>query len=62
MLGKEGVNSGSGGRGVLEMTQTDGPGISLCAVPLELSGPGFRGVGHVVINMGFIEHFIFTYR
>ena len=22
--------------------QTDGPGFSLCAVPLELSGPGFQ--------------------
>ena len=22
--------------------QTDGPGFSLCAVPLESSGPGFR--------------------
>ena len=27
------------------MTWTDRPGFSLCAAPLELSGPGFRGVG-----------------
>ena len=27
------------------MIQTDGPGFSLCAAPLKLSGPGFRGVG-----------------
>ena len=27
------------------MTQTDGPGFSLCAAPLELSGPGFHGIG-----------------
>ena len=26
------------------MTQTDRPGFSLCAAPLESSGPGFRGV------------------
>ena len=44
MLGKGGVNSRPGGRGVPEMTQTDGPGFSLCAAPLELSGPGFCGV------------------
>ena len=43
-MGKGGVNSGPGGRGVLEMTQTDGPGFSLCAASLE-SGPGFCGVG-----------------
>ena len=24
--------------------QTDGPGFSLCAVPLELSGPGFCSI------------------
>ena len=37
-----GINFGSGSRGVL---QTDGLGFSLCAAPLESSGPGFRGVG-----------------
>ena len=26
------------------MMQTDGPGFSLCAAPLESSGPGFQGV------------------
>ena len=40
-----GVNSGPGSRGVLEQVRTDGPGFSLCATPLELSGPGFCGVG-----------------
>ena len=39
-----GVNSGPGGRGVLELMQPDGPGFSLCAAPLESSGPGFCGV------------------
>ena len=37
-----GVNSGPDSRGVLEWKRTDGPGFSLCAAPLELSGPGFR--------------------
>ena len=40
-----GINSGPGGREVPEWVRTDGPGTSLCAVPLELPGPGFRGVG-----------------
>ena len=40
-----GVNSESGSHGVPEWVGTDGPGFSLCAAPLELSGPGFRGVG-----------------
>ena len=40
-----GVNSRPGSRGVPEWVRTDGPGFSLCAVPLELSGPGFCGVG-----------------
>ena len=40
-----GVNSGPGSRGAPEWVWTDGPGFSLCAVPLELSGPGFCGVG-----------------
>ena len=38
------VNSGPGSRRVPECVRTDGPGFSLCAVPLESSGPGFRGV------------------
>ena len=44
MLSKGGVNSGPGSRGVLKWVQTDGPGFSLCAAPLELSGPEFCGV------------------
>ena len=39
-----GVNSGPGSCRVPEWVQTDGPGFSLCAVPLESSGPGFHGV------------------
>ena len=38
-----GINSGPGSCGVLEQVWTDGPGFSLCAAPLESSGPGFRG-------------------
>ena len=38
------VNSGPGGRRVPELVQTEGPGFSLCAAPLELSGLGFHGV------------------
>ena len=34
----------TGGRGIPELVQTDGPGFSLCAAPLELSGPGFHGM------------------
>ena len=37
-----GVNSGPGSHGILDGVWTDGPGFSLCAVPLESSGPGFR--------------------
>ena len=37
------ANSRPGSLGVLEMTRTDGPGFSLCAVPLESLGPGFWG-------------------
>ena len=44
MLGKGGVDSGPGGHGVPELMQTNGPGFSLCAAPLESSGPGFHGV------------------
>ena len=43
-IGQEGINSGPGGRGVLELMRTDRAGFSLCAAPLESSGPGFRGV------------------
>ena len=43
-IGKGGVNSRPGGRRVPELMWTDGPGFSLCAVPLESSGPGFCGV------------------
>ena len=39
------ANSGPGRLGVLEMTWMDGPSFSLCAVPLESSGPGFQGAG-----------------
>ena len=34
-----GVNSGPDSHGVLEWVWTDGPGFSLCAAPLESSGP-----------------------
>ena len=44
MLSKGDINSRPGGRRVLELVWTDGPGFSLCAAPLELSGPGFHGV------------------
>ena len=44
MSGKGCANSRPGGLGVLEMMRTDGPGFSLCAVPLESSGPGFGGM------------------
>ena len=37
-----GVNSGPDSRRVPEWVQTDGPGFSLCAAPLESSGPGFE--------------------
>ena len=36
-------NSRPGSLRVPEMIQMDGPGFSLCATPLELSGPGFQG-------------------
>ena len=42
MLNKGGVNSGPDSHGILEGVQTDGPGFSLCAAPLESSGPGFQ--------------------
>ena len=37
-----GVNSRPDSHGVLEWVRTDGPGFSLCAAPLESSGPGFE--------------------
>ena len=43
-LSKGDVNPGPGGRRVPELVRTDGPGFSLCAVPLESSGPEFHGV------------------
>ena len=43
-IGQGGVNSGPGGCGVPELMQTEGPGFSLCAAPLESSGPGFHGM------------------
>ena len=36
-----GINSRPGSHGIPEGVQTDGPGFSLCAAPLELSSPGF---------------------
>ena len=42
MLGKVGVNSGPDSYGVLDGVQTDGPGFSLCAAPLESFGPVFQ--------------------
>ena len=36
-----GVNSGPDSHGVPEWMRTDGLGFSLCAMPLESSGPGF---------------------
>ena len=44
MLSKGDVNSGPGGCGVPELVRTEGLGFSLCAAPLESSGPGFCGV------------------
>ena len=40
-----GVNSGPDSRRVPEWVRTDEPGFSLCAAPLESSGPGFQGEG-----------------
>ena len=40
-----GVNSRPDSCGVPEWVWTDRPGFSLCAAPLELSGPGLQGVG-----------------
>ena len=40
--GKGGVNSRPGSYGVPDGVWTDGPGFSLCAVPLESFGPVFQ--------------------
>ena len=40
-----GINSGPDSCGVPEWLWIDGPGFSLCAVPLESSGPGFQSGG-----------------
>ena len=45
MLDKGGVNSGPDSYRVPDGVWTDGPGFSLCAAPLELSGPGFQDGG-----------------
>ena len=42
MSDKGGVNSGPDSYGVLDGVWTDGPGFSLCAAPLESSGPRFQ--------------------
>ena len=42
MLHKGGVNSGPDSYGVPDGVWTDRPGFSLCAAPLESSGPGFQ--------------------
>ena len=41
-MDKGGINSGSDSHGVLDGVQTDGPGFSLCAAPLESLGPVFQ--------------------
>ena len=41
-VGQGGVNSGPDSYGVPEGVRTDGPGFSLCAVPLESLGPVFQ--------------------
>ena len=45
-----GINSGPGSRRVPKRVWTDGPGFSLCAAPLESSGPGFRSVVRGRVN------------
>ena len=45
MLSKGDVNSRPGGHRVPELVRTDGSGFSLCAVPLESSGPEFSWCG-----------------
>ena len=41
-IGQGGVNSRPDSYGVLEGVQTDGPGFTLCAAPLESLGPVFQ--------------------
>ena len=41
-VGQGAVNSEPDSYGVPDGVWTDGPGFSLCAVPLESSGPGFQ--------------------
>ena len=40
-IGQGGVNSRPGSHGIPDGMQTDEPGFSLCAAPLESFGPGF---------------------
>ena len=42
MLNKGGDNSRPDSHGITEGVWTDRPGFSLCAAPLESSGPGFQ--------------------
>ena len=42
MSGKGGINSGPDSYRVPDGVRTDGPGSSLCAVPLESFGPVFQ--------------------
>ena len=44
MLSRGDVNSRPGGRRVPEWVWIEGPGFSLCAAPLESSGPEFHVV------------------
>ena len=48
------ANSGLGRLGVSEVTRTDGPAFSLCAMPHELSGPVFQS-GMVRTTVGEME-------
>ena len=41
-IGQGGINSEPDGYGVLDGVQTEGPGFSLCAAPLESFGPVFQ--------------------
>ena len=44
MLDRGGIDFRPGDHRVPELMWTDGPGFSLCAAPLESSGPGFCGM------------------
>ena len=46
-VSKGGVNSRPDSHGIPEGVRTDRPGFSLCAAPLESSGPGFQDGGLV---------------